>query len=135
MNRLDNEHNINLYKIVAFLERFYYCKKINSCSQSYEEVFSFYQENLINIIQSSHFKDYINEHYNYPEIHPDKIKEVHKHIDMLNKFNELNQDEQNNLLKLAWFILYCQITKINPRDETSGFNVYYQLIKKIESLK
>ncbi|MEB3121212.1 MAG: hypothetical protein VKL41_08305 [Snowella sp.] len=135
MNRLDNEHNINLYKIVIFLERFYNHKKTNSCSQYYEEVFSFYQENLVKITKSSHYKDYINKHYNYPEIHPDKVTEVPKHVKMLDKFYELNQDEQKHFLKLAWFVLYCQLKKINPRDERSDFNIYYKLIEKIESLK
>lgn len=135
MNRLDKEHNINLYKIVTFLERFYVFKTKNPCNQSYREVFSFYQENLINSIKSPHYEEYINKTHNYLEFHPDKVTDSLKHMNMLYKFKELRRDEQNHLLKLAWFVLYCQIKKINSRDETSDFSVYYKLIEKIEDLK
>ena len=54
---------------------------------------------------------------------------------MLGKFNDLKQDEQDNILKLVWFILYCQIKKINIQNERSSFSDYYKLIKKIEDFK
>lgn len=135
MNRLDKEHNINLYKIVTFLERFYVCKTKNSCNQSYREVFSFYQENLINSIKSPHYEEYINKTHNYLEFHPDKVTDSLKHMNMLYKFKELRRDERNNILKLTYFVLYCQFEKINSGDRRSSFRIYSELIEKIENLE
>lgn len=135
MNRLDKEHNINVYKIVDFLERLYDCKKKNSCNQSYREVFSFYQENLINSIKAPHYEEYINKNHNYPEFHPDKVTDALKHMNMLGKFKELRRDERNNILKLAYFVLYCQFGPVDPTNITSSFHIYYDLIKKIENLE
>lgn len=135
MNRLDKEHNINLYKIVNFLERFYNCKTKNSCNQSYREVFSFYQENLINTIKSPHYEEYINKNYNYPKFHPDKVTDFPKHMKMLDKFKALRRDERNNILKLAYFVLYCKFESVDPTKITSSFHIYYDLIKKIKNIE
>ena len=43
-------------------------------------------------------------YYTNIAVNPEEPK-LPKHSNMLDKFNELKQDEQNNLLKLAWFVL------------------------------
>jgi hypothetical protein len=134
MNRLENKYNIELYEIVDFLDDFYDCQEANSCTQIQNEIFSCYQI-LINMTKSDGFRKYIEKNYNSHEIHPDKIPKIPDHIDMLGKFNDLKQDEQDNILKLVWFILYCQIKKINIQNERSSFSDYYKLIKKIEDFK
>ncbi|MHC5938902.1 hypothetical protein [Nostoc sp.] len=132
MDKLGVGNNNNLFELVKFLK--YYHSSNTVKNQEYERIYLSYKENIISKLNNKFYRKNIED--SSIKFNLERLLKIQEYFPMIENFINLPLCEKENVIYLAWFILYCQTYKFPDENDYNHkiLKSYYDLIKDIKSL-
>jgi hypothetical protein len=131
MSNLDKEKNLNLFDIVDFLSKYHLDDYDHTSSHDIINIYG----KLIHQIRNDGYKEKVKSQIEKSDqkLNIEDVEYIPTHLQMIDNFNKLPNNERKNIIYLAWFILYCKIYKLDHPDQYSPWKRYLDLIEKIQN--